>query len=468
VNLRQKSVSGRIYRLMLYAAERQGFDRAKITRDIGIDEADIAASDARVSGDKHVVMLKLAETCMSRGSPPEGDVLHCLLSFPELAGVVCNSPTLRDALRNYVEYRDLIGNVDWLVMHEQGDEVEFEYVLEGEGRNASSALGNFALIASVARLYDARPRVRDAGITDARMSAVPVLSDALSVRVQLDQARNRMVLQSSALDRAFEVYNAPLSKIHVHAAHDMLQRIREQGRFSPTVERCLRDVLREQVDAIEPKSLQALVCERLALTRWTLQRKLAAERKTFSEVLTQTRIDEARTLLAHTPMSITEISERVGFASTTAFTRFFTRACGAPPARYRGRQRGATRPMARMMEPAMAAAQAETAESDTSRGRPETRAPADANFTGLRYLPLVASSTFITSAAVCSECSRSNRERHAPSRLDSASNISLCSPRDSLQRSTSALAAPLARWILLINEAYRSDSTELPATSTIC
>ena len=85
-------------------------------------------------------------------------------------------------------------------------------------------------------------------------------------------------------------------------------------------------------DALKPKSLQTIVCERLSLT-------LAAERKTFSEVLTQTRIDEARTLLAHTPMSISEISERVGFASTTAFTRFFTRACGAPPARYRGRCR---------------------------------------------------------------------------------------------------------------------------------
>jgi AraC-like DNA-binding protein len=348
VDLRQKSVSGRLYRLMLDAAERQGLDRAKIIRNIGIDEADIAASDARVSGDKHVVMLKLVEACMSRGDPAEGDVLLYLLSFPELAGVVCNSPTLRDALRKYVAYRDLIGNVDWLVMHEQGDEIAFEYVLEGEGRSASSALGNFALIASIARLYDARLRVRETGITDARMGAAPSLGDAFGVRVQLDQARNRMVLQSSALDRAFEVYNAPLSKIHLHAAHGMLQRIREQGQFSPTVKRCLRDVLREHADAIEPKSLQALVCERLALTRWTLQRKLAAERKTFSEVLTQTRIDEARTLLAHTPMPISEISERVGFASTTAFTRFFTRACGAPPARYRGRHRGAALPMARI------------------------------------------------------------------------------------------------------------------------
>ncbi|OLL31080.1 hypothetical protein BTH42_12740 [Burkholderia sp. SRS-W-2-2016] len=338
MELRQKSVSARIYRGLLDAAERRGFDRAKLAREIGIHEPDIAAADARVAGDKHVALLKLAERHFTH-RPPDGDMLDGLLYFPELAGVLCNSPTLRDALRNYVAYRDLIGNVDWLVMHEHDDEIAFDYVVEGEGRDASSALGNFALLARVARFYDPRLRVSDAGITDARCDALVALRDTLGARVQLERTRNRLVLQSTALDSAFDLYNAPLSKIHLHAAQRMLERIREQGRFVPTVERCLRDVLREQADESESKSLQAIVCERLSLTRWTLQRKLAAERKTFSEVLTQTRIDEARALLVHTPMSISEISERVGFGSAAAFTRFFTRACGAPPARYRGQGR---------------------------------------------------------------------------------------------------------------------------------
>ena len=338
MDLRQKSVSARLYQGLLDAAERQGMERTKLARDMGIREADLAAADARVSGDKHVAMLKLAENSLSLGAP-EGDMLDSLLFFPELAGVLCNSPTLRDALRNFVSYRDLIGNVDWLVMHEHDDEVAFDYVVEGEGRNASSALGNFALIASVARLYDPRLRVCDAGITDARLGVNAALREALGAQVELDRSRNRLVLQSSAMDRAFSVYNAPLSKIHLQTAQRMLQRIREQGRFSPTVQRCLRDALRERADASEPKSLQAIVCEQLSLTRWSLQRKLAEERTTFSELLMKTRIDEACSLLLHTPMPICAISERVGFASVTAFTRFFTRAWGMPPARYRGRCR---------------------------------------------------------------------------------------------------------------------------------
>ncbi|MGF6804492.1 hypothetical protein OKW48_007988 [Paraburkholderia youngii] len=83
MDLRQKSVSARIYRGLLDAAEREGLDRTKVAHEIGIAEADIAAADARVPGDKHVATLRLAESCLMRGAP-EGDVLDSLLYFPEL------------------------------------------------------------------------------------------------------------------------------------------------------------------------------------------------------------------------------------------------------------------------------------------------------------------------------------------------------------------------------------------------
>ncbi|CAM2150984.1 AraC family transcriptional regulator [Pararobbsia alpina] len=340
MDLRQKSVSARIYRLLLDAAERHGLDRAELTRQIGIDEVDLAAPDARVPGDKHLAMLRVASRCFGRGEAPPGDVSQLLLPFPELAGVVCNSPTLRDALRRFIAYRDLIGNVDWLVAHEDADRMAFDYVLEGEERDASSALGNFALLTSIARMYDPDMAVREVGVTDPDDVTGAAFDPVFGLHVKTRQGSNRLVLDSEVLDRPFEVFNAPLATIHLFAADRMQQQIRARAMFAPTVERCLRDVLREHIDAIESRSLQALVCERLSLTRWTLQRKLAAEQVTFSDVLAQTRVQEARDLLAHTQMPISEISERVGFGSTTAFTRFFTRACGAPPAKYRDRQRG--------------------------------------------------------------------------------------------------------------------------------
>jgi AraC-like DNA-binding protein len=339
MDLRQKSVSARIYRFVLDEAECNGFDRENIARKIGLDEVELAASDARVAGDKHVRLLSMAERQFAKRDYPMTDVYQALCLFPELAAVVCNSMTLRDALRNVVEHRDQIGNVDWLLMEESDDAVAFDYVLEGEGRSTACALGNFALLASVARLYDPRARVGEAGVTDARIPYFTGMDDALGIRIGLSQARNRMVLRSSALDAPFAAFNPALASICVPAARALQQKIRARGRFAPMVEQCLRDVLRANADAIQSKGLQALVCERLALTRWTLQRRLAAEELAFSDVLAQTRVHQARELLARTNLPISEIAERVGFASTAAFTRFFARSCGDPPTRFRERQR---------------------------------------------------------------------------------------------------------------------------------
>jgi AraC-like DNA-binding protein len=334
VDLRNKSVSARLYKLLFAEAEKNGLDWRTIGASLDIDEAAIRASDARVAGDKHVRMLKLITTCFD---PPEpiADMSLCLLPFPELAGVVFNCATLREALLQFVEYRDLIGNVDWLLPSGQDDAIAFDYVLEGDGRSSVCALGNFATIAAVARIYDPSVRIRDVTLTDSKGVRAKWLADSLRVGLRTDQPRNRMVLQSSALDRPFDRYNAALAAIHHPAALDDLNRIRALGLFSPSVQRCLSDIMDGDAGDIQPKSLQAIVCERLSMTRWTLQRKLAAEQLTFSEVLMQARVQRARDLLTHTHMPISEVSERVGFGSTPAFTRFFSRACGMPPARYR-------------------------------------------------------------------------------------------------------------------------------------
>nr|WP_234476710.1 AraC family transcriptional regulator [Paraburkholderia aspalathi] len=314
-------------------------DRNEVSRVTGIEEADIASNDARVPGDKHVRMLQIATDCFAGAAPAVTDVSLALQPFPELAGVVCNSATLKDALRNVVRYRDLIGNVDWLLMHEADDEIAFDYVIESEGRTAACALGNFALIACIARLYDPRVRVCEASVIEPGLTHLTNLRDSLGVRVQVGQPRNRLILKSGALKNPFEMFNPVLAKIYEHSAREVQGKIDARGRFSPTVERHLRDLLCENAETLHSNSLHALVCERLSLTRWSLQRRLAAEQSSFRDVLMRARIQHARDLLAYTHAPIKEVSEKIGFASTAAFTRFFTRACGCPPKQFRERHR---------------------------------------------------------------------------------------------------------------------------------
>ena len=56
---------------------------------------------------------------------------------------------------------------------------------------------------------------------------------------------------------------------------------------------------------------------------------------TFLNYLTRLRLEEAKRLMRDTRLSITEISERVGYASANSFTRAFKKIEHVTPTQYR-------------------------------------------------------------------------------------------------------------------------------------
>ena len=136
-------------------------------------------------------------------------------------------------------------------------------------------------------------------------------------------------LRSARFDTPFECYNAPLADIQRQAADAARERVRARSTFGASVEQCVRDWLRTS------DTLMEHVCARFAMSRWTLRRRLHREAVGFHALVAQARLDEARDLLLNTQLPIGEIGARVGFRSTSAFTRFFTRELGAAPSRFR-------------------------------------------------------------------------------------------------------------------------------------
>jgi AraC-like DNA-binding protein len=338
VELLQKSVSARVHRWFLDQAEQNGCDRRLVCRTIGIGEDSLDASDARVAGDKHVRMVKMAADWTRSIDIPRRGIAGWLHLFPELAGVVCNSGTLREALRHVVEFRDLIGNVDWLLMHEAADAIAFDYVLEGEGRSASCALGNFAMMAALARFYDPSVRIGEVSLSGAPSRAHSLWDEALGARIGYHQSRNRVVLTSGGLDVPFAHFNETLADIHLAAAVQARQRIRGRASFTQMVEQQLRDWLSVASDGFSQENLQERLCELFAISRWSLHRRLQAERTQFCDLLNRARAREAQHLLLRTRLPISEIADRMHFSSNSAFTRFFVRACGSAPSRFRAEQ----------------------------------------------------------------------------------------------------------------------------------
>jgi len=60
---------------------------------------------------------------------------------------------------------------------------------------------------------------------------------------------------------------------------------------------------------------------------------------TFKELLQKQRLNEAAVLLAHSDLSIAEVSEAVGYENTSFFHRLFAREMGLSPKAYRDSRR---------------------------------------------------------------------------------------------------------------------------------
>jgi AraC-like DNA-binding protein len=69
----------------------------------------------------------------------------------------------------------------------------------------------------------------------------------------------------------------------------------------------------------------------------TLQRKLRAEGRTFTQLLTEARINAAKALLADARLAIGQLSHRLGFSQPSAFHRAFRKAVGMTPRAFRER-----------------------------------------------------------------------------------------------------------------------------------
>lgn len=81
-----------------------------------------------------------------------------------------------------------------------------------------------------------------------------------------------------------------------------------------------------------------------AMSEATLRRKLADEGTKLSEILVDTRLSFALTLLQSTAQSVTQIALNVGYQTPSHFATRFRSRFGVPPTPIRGHQRGVLRP----------------------------------------------------------------------------------------------------------------------------
>lgn len=331
-----KTVAAAVVQALQRRAQACGISPAEFLERTGLSSSEIADPAARIGRRRFTPALALAARLRLPSEPgPSLDGLAQRL--PILVGTWLNAPTLRSALDAFVRFRPLLGESDHVILRMREGEVRIEYLADDPQEFAAfQAKANFRLLVQVVRNYVRGGSLRfSAWLTEDPALADPWFEALLRGRCRTGQSENVLQFRTDELDVPFPGHNAALARIntrHLEAALDALER---ESAFSLRTERAIREVLTTPGRTEAPGVLLEELCAGLGLSRTTLRRKLAVEGTSFQRLWTTVRAQEAQRLLDETSLSLGEISDRLGFASQSSFTRFFQREVEVSPLHYR-------------------------------------------------------------------------------------------------------------------------------------
>jgi AraC-like DNA-binding protein len=323
---------------------------AQARREAGISELVLHDPQGRIPAAQHLHLLHLLHRQGAQRLAVDElrmDWPKLLEAFPAYASVLVNSPSLAVALHELLRLRPLLGEVDALIVHRQQDAWVFEYRMEGPERSSSCAYRHFAMVELLARHYQPQTStVATMELIGAPFASRQSFSELHDCMVRFGAGHNRLMLMAPGADQPYSQHNPVLHRHHVRMAEAVLARLKPVPSTRKQLAAWLSQVFHDagadhagsQSSGIDPGTLLEAACEEFRLSRWSLQRRLREEGTSFSDAMDHARAAAAQRLLSGSPLTLTEIADRLGFSALSAFSRFFSSHSGMTPSRYRALQ----------------------------------------------------------------------------------------------------------------------------------
>jgi AraC-like DNA-binding protein len=159
--------------------------------------------------------------------------------------------------------------------------------------------------------------------------------------LEFDAPVDELVLDRASLERPLLGADPVLSRIVEAHASAALSRLPTSSDVDARVRAHISELLTQGTPSIE------LVCERLRLSRRTLQRQLTALGTSFAIELDRTRHELSLRYLADASISLQEAAFLLGYSDSSAFHRAFIRWTGQAPSGWRTRTIQLARPVER-------------------------------------------------------------------------------------------------------------------------
>ena len=154
----------------------------------------------------------------------------------------------------------------------------------------------------------------------------------LKTRVLFDQGHNRLVVDSSALDRPLP---GGIPSAHHKAQAVILDRLLPDVE-EQTLDRQIRRLLKSRLSLLG--SPLEHIAEALDIHPRTLQRRLKTEGKSYADLLSSVRHELACEMLKGSVMDIETIAANLGYSDRRSFTSAFVKWQGLSPREFRNQQ----------------------------------------------------------------------------------------------------------------------------------
>jgi AraC-like DNA-binding protein len=237
--------------------------------------------------------------------------------------------TARGALRAVTENIIIHANGTAIVLEEHGDTATVVLGMRegvpGGRENSELILGQTKLV--IDEIIDVPVQLVEVSMTHDKGASARAVAAHFGCPIRYGAERNGVSFDRALLDRPVERSD--------HAYHDLIRRYVTDQR-SALQGAALEDVRAEIARQMElGHCTLATVAQKLRMPPRSLQRRLQAEGMSFRDLVDEWRRARGLSLVANTRLPLSEVSEALGYAEQSVFTKAFRRWYGGTPLSFR-------------------------------------------------------------------------------------------------------------------------------------
>jgi len=310
--------------------EEEGGSVSRCLADTGLSVGDLLNVDTRISDAVEITVLSRA---LAQLPPKAGYGLRVgqalrVTTFGIWGMAILSSPTLRNAFELMTRFSEHSLTLSSIQLEETSDSMRVVMDMQSLPPHLHLFLFERYYAASATFLkemwpdLDMQQTVLETPLTDES------LAEDLSIQTKRCVRTNcpafALVSPRALLDRPLPQAD-PL--VHAHFIGQCQAMLNQSKRLDDHGRR-VRDYM-VQNDDYSPKLER--VAQHVGLSPRTFRRRLKAEGLVFSQLVLETRMTLARELLSTARLSVSAVSERLGYAETASFSRAYSRYWGRTP-----------------------------------------------------------------------------------------------------------------------------------------